>query len=676
MEWPAFESNETPMSALVKLSRYYGSDPRFVLAGGGNTSAKDGDALLVKASGKPLSAADEGSFTALRRADLAALLEKDLGTDPAAREERFKQAVLAARLEPEKGQRPSVESVLHNLMPRRFVVHTHSTAVNALTCCVEGERLVRERFGRDAIWIPFIDPGFMLAKGLAEALRRYQAETGRDCPLAVIMQNHGLVVCGDTPEEVKSATDRVLSKIPAPSAAAGAFGPVTRLEAAVARRAIESIGPALRGLLAEGETLKVVAFDDSEDALALAGGADGARIAAEGPLTPDQIVYCKAFPLWFEAAADETSPKTVERLRAALKDHEARTRFLPHVVLVKGLGLFAAGDTPSASDTVRQVTLDAVQVMAGAARLGGIHFMTRAQREFIEQWEVESYRRKVAAGAGPAGRAAGKVAVVTGAAQGVGLEIAQELAAQGAAVALCDVNEEGVRKAAGEIEARFGTGRALGLAMNVTSAPSVEDALHRAVRAWGGFDLLVSNAGVLKAGSVKAQPEKDFQFVTSVNYTGYFLCVQKAAPVMSVQHLARPGAWSDIIQVNSKSGLQGSSRNSAYAGSKFGGIGLTQSFAMELIGDGIKVNAVCPGNFLDLPLWTDPGNGLFVQYLRAGKVPGAKTVEDVRRAYEAKVPMGRGCRTEDLMKAVFYLIEQKYETGQALPVTGGQVMLS
>jgi sorbitol-6-phosphate 2-dehydrogenase len=164
--------------------------------------------------------------------------------------------------------------------------------------------------------------------------------------------------------------------------------------------------------------------------------------------------------------------------------------------------------------------------------------------------------------------------------------------------------------------------------------------------------------------------------VTNVNYKGYFVCVQNAAPIMALQRRARPGYWSDIIQINSKSGLVGSNRNSAYAGSKFGSIGLTQSFALELIEDGIKVNAICPGNYFEGPLWSDPETGLFVQYLRTGKVPGAKTIADVRRAYEAKVPMGRGCATADIMKAVFYLVEQKYETGQALPVTGGQVMLS
>ena len=171
-------------------------------------------------------------------------------------------------------------------------------------------------------------------------------------------------------------------------------------------------------------------------------------------------------------------------------------------------------------------------------------------------------------------------------------------------------------------------------------------------------------------------PVTAFDAVTRVNYRGYFLCVRNGAPILARQHRAKPDYWGDIIEINSKSGLVGSSRNSAYAGSKFGGIGLTQSFALELVGDGIKVNAICPGNFLDGPLWSDPESGLFVQYLREGKVPGAKTVDDVRRAYEAKVPMGRGCTPADVMEAIYYVVAQRYETGQAIPVTGGQVMLS
>jgi len=145
---------------------------------------------------------------------------------------------------------------------------------------------------------------------------------------------------------------------------------------------------------------------------------------------------------------------------------------------------------------------------------------------------------------------------------------------------------------------------------------------------------------------------------------------------MRREHAFDADRYFDIIQINSKSGLSGSNRNFAYAGGKFGGIGLTQSFALELVDHRIKVNSICPGNFFDGPLWSDPEKGLFIQYLRSGKVPGAKTVEDVKIAYENKVPMRRGCGTKDVARALFYIIEQEYETGQAVPVTGGQNMLN
>jgi NAD(P)-dependent dehydrogenase (short-subunit alcohol dehydrogenase family) len=145
---------------------------------------------------------------------------------------------------------------------------------------------------------------------------------------------------------------------------------------------------------------------------------------------------------------------------------------------------------------------------------------------------------------------------------------------------------------------------------------------------------------------------------------------------MKLQNAHAPEAYRDIVQINSKSGLRGSRANFAYAGGKFGGVGLTQSFALELAPHRIKVNSVCPGNFYEGPLWSDPDDGLFVQYLAAGKVPGAKTIDDVRRHYMAQVPMGKGTSPEDVTRAIMYLVEQTCETGQALPVTGGQVMLN
>lgn len=268
----------------------------------------------------------------------------------------------------------------------------------------------------------------------------------------------------------------------------------------------------------------------------------------------------------------------------------------------------------------------------------------------------------------------GKVAIVTGSAQGFGLGIAEYLASKGAAVVVADMNEEGAAKAAEDIAEKFGV-KTVSVTTNVSDEASVENLIDTTVASLGGLDIFVNNAGIVRAGSLDEMTLRDFTLVENVNYNAYFLCAKYASKVMKLQRGINPEIMSDIIEINSKSGLEGSNKNFAYAGSKFGGIGLTQSFAMELAPFGIKVNAVCPGNFLDGPLWSDPEKGLFVQYLNAGKVPGAKTVEDVRKFYEAKVPLGRGCRTEDVCLAISYIISQKYETGQAIPVTGGQVML-
>ena len=275
----------------------------------------------------------------------------------------------------------------------------------------------------------------------------------------------------------------------------------------------------------------------------------------------------------------------------------------------------------------------------------------------------------------PASTFAGKIAIVTGSAQGFGAGIAEYLAENGCKVCVADMNIDGATAKAKEISEKFGI-EAIAVGANVTDEGSVKKMVDETVCAFGGLDIFVNNAGIVRAGSLEEMTKQNFELVTSVDYTAFFICTKYAVQPMKLQREVAPEYMSDVIEINSKSGLEGSNKNFAYAGAKFGGIGLTQSFALELAPFGIKVNAICPGNFLDGPLWSDPEKGLFVQYLNAGKVPGAKTIADVRAFYEAKVPLGRGCRVKDVTRAICYIVEQKYETGQAIPVTGGQTMLN
>ena len=288
----------------------------------------------------------------------------------------------------------------------------------------------------------------------------------------------------------------------------------------------------------------------------------------------------------------------------------------------------------------------------------------------MTKWQ-EMARQRIHDRPAGTGRLAGKVTIVTGAAQGFGKGIAEELHKEGATVIIADMNQPLAETVAAEMG-----GNTTAIAVNVSDEESVANLVAQTVEKFGGLDLMVANAGVVRSGPLASFEKKDFDFVTSINYTGLFLCCKYAAIIMEAQHEADPKAMFDIVAMSSKSGLVGSNKNFAYAGSKFGSIGLVQSYALELCAYNIKVNAICPGNYLDGPLWSDPEKGLFVQYLQAGKVPGAKTVEDVRRFYEAKVPMNRGCLPLDVARAVMYCVEQKYETGQAIPVTGGQVMLN
>jgi len=258
-----------------------------------------------------------------------------------------------------------------------------------------------------------------------------------------------------------------------------------------------------------------------------------------------------------------------------------------------------------------------------------------------------------------------KVALVTGGGQGLGEAISYRLAHEGCHVVVADLNEQAAVATAEAIvknEAETGR-RAIALKVDVTDEQQVSDMIDRVVREFGRLDLLVNNAGVLISEAVEDFPADKWRLVIEVNLVGYFLCAKHAARVMKAQ---KSGS---IIQINSKSGKKGSYKNSAYAASKFGGIGLTQSIALELAEDNVRVNSICPGNLLDSPLWV---NSLYKQYAKKWDI----TEEQVRQRYVDQVPMKRGCTYDDVTNVVVFLAsdQSSYMTGQAINVTGGQEM--
>lgn len=649
------------LEELISISQFYGRDSRFVIAGGGNTSYKNAEKLWVKASGSSLATITEEGFAELDRARLNLMSAKTYSNNAFEREEEVKNDLAAATLS--RGRRPSVETSMHNAIDFAFVVHLHPTAVNGLMCAQNAESELKKLFGAKALFIEYTDPGYVLFKKVEDAIVAYRAANAEE-PAIIWLENHGIFVAANSIEEIKVIYTNVLDtldkavKFPVPT------------EARDTCSCTEQLVPGIRMMLSsEGlKTLKVRKnglikyFYDTQE--------NQAKIAK--PFTPDAIVYCKSNYVFLN---DEEPEAVLAQAAQVIPAFSEKYGYQPKIFLIKGIGLVAAGDNAAQCDILLDVFEDAMKIAYFSESFGGAHPMTQAQIDFIDNWEVENYRRSVAAG-GAAGRAENKTIIVTGAAQGFGEGIARCLLQQGANIVVADMNETVGLATVERFNTLAKSNRAIFVKTNVSEMHSIENLVHETVCNFGAIDSFISNAGVLRAGGLEDMTPEDFDFVTKINYNAYFYCTKVVSKIMKLQTKYAPNYYADIIQVNSKSGLRGSKANFAYAGGKFGGIGLTQSFALELAPFRIKVNSICPGNFYEGPLWSDPVNGLFVQYLNAGKVPGAKTIEDVKAFYLAQVPLQKGCSPEDVTKGALYLMEQCGETGQALPITGGQVMLS
>jgi NAD(P)-dependent dehydrogenase (short-subunit alcohol dehydrogenase family)/rhamnose utilization protein RhaD (predicted bifunctional aldolase and dehydrogenase) len=655
---------EKSIANLLEISHFFGTNTEFVIGGGGNTSWKDENFLYVKASGARLGTLTEQGLIKLDRHSLDRLFSMSFPEDSFQRDRMILESMMNSCIDNDLNLRPSVETPLHHLLRYRYVIHTHPTRINALLCSRNCREIVKKIFPDDILFVEYTDPGYVLFRKLETEISLYRVRFSRD-PRIILVQNHGAFISADTIDEVRQLYDFVLNTV-------NHANPVSLQITAksVPENATEVI-PAIRMLMSE-KGIKILKVRQNSLIRHFTDNPDHADLVSL-PFTPDNIVYCRARPLYIGSTG--TTSELIEEFKNKLEKYRSDFGGNPKIILMKEIGLIAADESIKMTDILLDVFEDLLKISFLSQGFGGPHFLPDKQISFIENWESENYRHNMSRGSS-SGKVSNKIIIVTGAAQGFGGGIAEDLFREGANVVIADVNELKGISMAEQLNQSAKNNKAVFIRTDVSDSGSVKNLVAETVREFGGLDVLISNAGILHAGGLDEMSPETFELMTRVNYSGYFLCVKYASAILKIQSKYKPGYFTDIIQINSKSGLRGSRKNFTYAGGKFGGIGLTQSFALELIEYKIKVNSICPGNFFDGPLWSDPDRGLFVQYLRSGKVPQARTIDDVKRFYENQVPAGRGCTVMDVMKAIYYVMDQEYETGQAIPVTGGQVMLS
>jgi rhamnose utilization protein RhaD (predicted bifunctional aldolase and dehydrogenase) len=367
------------LGMLVALSRRFGSDPEWVLAGGGNTSFKDASTLYVKASGSSLATISESGFCRVDRAALDAMWKASYPEETEAREAAALADLMAARAGGET-KRPSVETLMHGLFPQAYVVHTHPAAVNGITCGREGKAAFESLFGGEGIWVPFVDPGYILAKTVRDALDSFRSRMGR-VPALMFMQNHGLLVAGESPGEVEALSERVMARV---------LGQTKRAPDLSARPVdARFVGEAALVLSALAGADAAVRF--RSDAETLARAESGQAFAPlSSSFTPDHIVYAGHEFLLVEGG--------IGGIEAAWADFKARNSSPPRIIVVKGLGAFACAKSQSAADAAMLLFADACKVAAYAESFGGALHMTKEKIDFIRNWEVEKYRSSVSVG--------------------------------------------------------------------------------------------------------------------------------------------------------------------------------------------------------------------------------------------------------------------------------------
>jgi rhamnose utilization protein RhaD (predicted bifunctional aldolase and dehydrogenase) len=364
---------------LVAISRFYGSDPDYVIAGGGNTSFKDGSTLYIKGSGTTLADIGVDGFVRMDREALGKIWKKTYPRNTEERESAVLADMMAARKNGEEGKRPSVETLLHDMLPFAYVVHTHPAVVNGLTCSQGGAEAAAELFGGEALWIESTNPGYILSLAVKNAMEEYTARKGRPASI-ILLQNHGVFVGADTPGGIREHYRRIMETVKSKIGADPDFSG----EVSSWGFSGEITGTFPRDL---AETLRF----RRNNAIAALVKDRASFYPVSSAFTPDHIVYAGSDPLFVETGL-ESPASAMDALRTAWEKQYKQTGRKPKILALRGMGIFGAGSSEKAVSLALALFTDAIRVAAYAAFFGGPRFMSPGQIDFINNWEVERYR--------------------------------------------------------------------------------------------------------------------------------------------------------------------------------------------------------------------------------------------------------------------------------------------
>ncbi|MCR5485676.1 MAG: class II aldolase/adducin family protein [Clostridiales bacterium] len=363
------------VDTLVHFSNKYGSDSELVLAGGGNTSAKENGILYVKGSGTSLSDITADGFVKMDIQKLMVMLDKKYPSGDSEREAAALHDLMAARLPSESMKRPSVETLLHAIFPQRYVLHLHPALINGLTCGADGKNIADTLFKDDILWIDICKPGYILANICNKKMKEYKARTGKDVSV-MLLQNHGVFIADDTEGGLSEKLDFVMSTLRSLLTEHPDFSPCLSENAET-----DKFKAALVSLYGENS---FAVYCGNKEAVKFSSSLNDADELLK-PFTPDHIVYCKANPLFVES---------FDALRDGFEGYKTKYGYPPKIVMVKGMGFFAVGESEKKAETARLLFIDAMKIAVYSRSFGGRLPMTDGLTDFIINWEVESYRSK------------------------------------------------------------------------------------------------------------------------------------------------------------------------------------------------------------------------------------------------------------------------------------------